>query len=136
MENQFKDFEYKHTPDVIPRMTPVLQRVFPKKEVIHVSYIYLIREREHVEACRNVYKFGRCCQSPENYIDRLRQYKKGSEIIMVIQCDDAHAVENKIRTRFKDEFCQHRDGHEHYYGDVHKMMHIILEYVMNCKPCM
>ena len=102
-----------------------------EKDDNRVSYIYLIREREHLEANRNVYKFGRSCQLPENYIGRLRQYKKGSEIIMVLKCEDAIQTENRIRDIFKVEFRQHRDGHEHYYGDVRQMMKIIWEQVIN-----
>ena len=152
--NPFKQFEYKPRAAAIPLprsdaiqlpMASVLEqkkisveqiqeapvvKAEPKAQDLKLSYIYLIREREHLEAGRDIYKFGRSCQLPENYISRLRQYKRGSEIIMVLQCTDAVDTESRIRDIFKDEFMQHKDGHEHYYGDRTKMMKIIWKQVM------
>jgi hypothetical protein len=95
----------------------------------NVSYIYLIREREHYMKDENVYKFGRCTQLPDHKINRLYHYKKGSEIVMVLQCKNVIDTENRIRVIFKQRFIQHIDGHEHYYGDVNMMKKIIWDVI-------
>lgn len=96
-----------------------------QKQIENVSYIYLIREREHYLNDKPIYKFGRSTQLPDHKINRLYHYKKGSEIVMVLQCKNVIDTENKIRVLFKEKFIQHIDGHEHYYGDVNLMKKII-----------
>lgn len=100
-----------------------------EKQIENVSYIYLIREREHYMNDKPIYKFGRSTQLPDHKINRLYHYKKGSEIVMVLQCKHVVETENKIRILFKQYFIQHIDGHEHYYGDVNLMKKIIWEVI-------
>ncbi len=100
-----------------------------EKQIENVSYIYLIREREHYMNDKPIYKFGRSTQLPDHKINRLYHYKKGSEIVMVLQCKHVVETENKIRILFKQHFIQHIDGHEHYYGDVNLMKKIIWEVI-------
>ncbi len=100
-----------------------------EKKIQNVSYIYLIREREHYMNDKPIYKFGRSTQLPDHKINRLYHYKKGSEIVMVLQCKNVVETENKIRILFKQQFIQHIDGHEHYYGDVNLMKKIIWDVV-------
>ncbi len=100
-----------------------------EKRIENVSYIYLIREREHYLNDKPIYKFGRSTQLPDHKINRLYHYKKGSEIVMVLQCKNVVETENKIRVLFKQQFIQHIDGHEHYYGDVNQMKKIIWEVI-------
>jgi hypothetical protein len=100
-----------------------------EKKIENVSYIYLIREREHYLNDKPIYKFGRSTQLPDHKINRLYHYKKGSEIILVLQCKNVVETENKIRVLFKQNFIQHIDGHEHYYGDVNQMKKIIWEVI-------
>lgn len=117
-------------PDVIPDVIHDASDSLPiLKQEQNTSYIYLIREREHLLNNKPIYKFGRSTQLPDNMIYRLRKYKKGSEIIMVLQCNNVIETENKIRTLFKQKFIQHSDGHEHYYGDVNLMKKIIWDIV-------
>jgi hypothetical protein len=101
----------------------------PQKQIENVSYIYLIREREHYLNNKPIYKFGRSTQLPDHKINRLYHYKKGSEIVMVLQCKNVIDTENKIRVLFKQQFIQHIDGHEHYYGDVNVMKKIIWDVI-------
>jgi hypothetical protein len=110
-------------PQDIQVAIPVVEE--SQKQIEHVSYIYLIREREHYLNDKPIYKFGRSTQLPDHKINRLYHYKKGSEIIMVLQCKNVVETENKIRILFKQQFVQHMDGHEHYYGDVNLMKKII-----------
>jgi hypothetical protein len=106
---------------------PVVE--IPQKQIENVSYIYLIREREHYLNNKSIYKFGRSTQLPDHKINRLYHYKKGSEIVMVLQCKNVIDTENKIRILFKQQFIQHIDGHEHYYGDVNIMKKIIWDVI-------
>lgn len=120
---------------VIPEIKEVIneeiQVAIPvyEKQIENVSYIYLIREREHYMNDKPIYKFGRSTQLPDHKINRLYHYKKGSEIVMVLQCKHVIETENKIRILFKQHFIQHIDGHEHYYGDVNLMKKIIWEVI-------
>lgn len=100
-----------------------------QKKIENVSYIYLIREREHYLNDKPIYKFGRSTQLPDHKINRLYHYKKGSEIVMVLQCKNVIETENKIRVLFKQHFIQHIDGHEHYYGDVNIMKKLIWDVI-------
>jgi len=94
-----------------------------------VSYIYLIQEREHVLNNNNVYKFGRTTQTPENKINRLTRYKRGSNILLILECpnDKVLEIESKIRIEFKKKFEPHIDGHEHFKGNWKQMSKIIIE---------
>jgi L-fucose mutarotase/ribose pyranase (RbsD/FucU family) len=97
-----------------------------------VNYIYLIQERENYEANKNIYKFGKTSQYANNKIKRLTQYKKGSKIIITVECgQNITEIESKIRDRFKTEFLSHSDGHEHFEGDCIKMKKIINSIVDN-----
>lgn len=123
--------------EIIQEVSPI-QKVIPEIQIAipivecneqNVSYIYLIREREHYLKGEPIYKFGRSTQLPDHKINRLYHYKKGSEIVMVLQCKNVIDTENKIRIMFKQNFIQHKDGHEHYYGNVNKMKKIIWDII-------
>ena len=79
------------------------------------------------------YKIGRTSQSIDKAsITRLNAYKKGSEIVLIIQLfDPRHIVntEREIIARFKKEFSSHPDGNEYFTGDKFKMMTIIIEVI-------
>ena len=98
-----------------------------------VSYIYLIQERENYMNNKNIYKFGKTTQEPDNKIKRLQSYKKGSRILMLIECNNENVnnIESEIREEFKKEFIKHIDGHEHFEGDPIKMKQIIYSKIMN-----
>jgi hypothetical protein len=96
------------------------------------GYIYLLREREHVISQRDVYKVGRTTQKPDTVIGRIKNgYKKGSEIVLLIQCDDDKivAVEGKIIEAFFDMFVKHDDGKEHFYGSPKCMRQTIVRII-------
>jgi len=97
-----------------------------------VSYIYLIQERENYLNNKNIYKFGKTTQEPDNKIKRLQSYKKGSRILMLIECsnENVNNIESEIREEFKKEFIKHIDGHEHFEGDPNKMKKIIYSKVI------
>ena len=92
-----------------------------------VSYIYLIQERENFEKDNNVFKYGRTTQEPNNKINRLQNYKKGSKILLVMECENekVKSIEKNIKVIFDSKFKRHSDGYEHYIGDKDEMKKII-----------
>jgi hypothetical protein len=70
-----------------------------------IGYIYLLQEREFIKTKENIYKLGKTKQ--EN-LKRLKQYSKGSELIIQLQC-------------------------ENFEGDKYKMQEIIYNHIINCK---
>jgi len=92
-----------------------------------VSYIYLIQERENFGKDNNVFKYGRTSQEPNNKINRLQNYKKGSKILLVMECenDKVKSIEKNIKVIFDSKFKRHSDGYEHYIGDKDEMKKII-----------
>jgi len=99
-----------------------------------VDYIYLIQERENYEQSKNIYKFGKTSQYADIKIERFKAYKKGSKVLMFIECEkNLSETENKIREEFKKEFTPHKDGHEHFEGDPNRMKQLIYAIVMKPK---
>jgi T5orf172 domain len=92
-----------------------------------LGYIYLVREREHLLSNSPIYKVGMTRQHPDNQLHRLRCYKKGSEILLVLQCPQDHALmlEGRILKRFRTSFEAHPDGREHFLGEPDVMRDII-----------
>lgn len=93
-----------------------------------LGYIYLLREREFFKTKENVYKVGRTIQKGTSLIlDRLKAYKKGSELVLIRQvpCDNVVQIETLIVKEFQKNFTQHNDGREYFIGDVNKMVDII-----------
>jgi hypothetical protein len=101
---------------------------YREKEINNqVSYIYLIQERENFEKDNNVFKYGRTTQEPNNKINRLQNYKKGSKILLVMECENekVKSIEKNIKVIFDSKFKKHSDGYEHYIGDKDEMKKII-----------
>lgn len=94
-----------------------------------VSYIYLIREREFLKRGEPIYKVGRTTQQPDSRIARFDAYKKGSELILLVQCrnDKVVAIETEIKHMFKIVFKSNSDGTEYFDGEPDKMSDIIYE---------
>lgn len=89
------------------------------------GYIYLIREREFVSSGQNVYKHGKTIQKePSLHLDRLKSYKKGSELQMIkmVPIPLLNQIESTITQEFKSKFKQHSDGNEYFIGDPRRMM--------------
>ena len=97
-----------------------------------ISYIYLLQEREFSQSNKNYYTFGKTQQKADNRIKRFTEYKRGSKILLLMEChnDSLLDIESKIRTEFKKNFKQDIDGHEHFEGDYKKMIDIIYDIVM------
>lgn len=87
------------------------------------SYIYLLREREFVNAGKNIYKLGKTKQEPYN---RLKSYPKDSEWILVRQVRDCDSLERELLKIFKKKYVLKKDiGREYFEGNRHEMMNDI-----------
>jgi hypothetical protein len=95
-----------------------------------VGYIYMIQEREFLQQNDPTFKIGCTVQEPDNQIIRLRSYKKGSKIIMVLAVDRerVRSIETAIKTEFRSKFIRHRDGTEYFTGDVNEMRDIVIRH--------
>ena len=58
-----------------------------------IGYIYLLQEREFIKTKENIYKLGKTKQ--EN-LKRLKQYSKGSELIIQLQCENCDINEKNL----------------------------------------
>ena len=94
------------------------------------GYIYLIREREFVNSEKNVYKIGRSTQADP--FQRLKSYKIGYELILLIKVDDCVNCEKELIVKLTKEF-DIQEGKESFEGDVNKMYSIIISHI-NSKP--
>lgn len=92
-----------------------------------LSYIYLLREREFLRLNENIYKIGKTEQEPNN---RLSGYPKGTEVILFINTDNCHTMEDKLIYIFKNIFIQRTDiGKEYFEGDKDYMVKIICDVI-------
>ena len=96
-----------------------------------IGYIYLLQEREFISLNKEIYKLGKTKQ--EN-LKRLKQYSKGSELIIQLQCENCDIAEKNLIIIFKQKFIQRTDiGTEYFEGDKDKMQEIIYNHIINCK---
>lgn len=80
-----------------------------------VHYIYLLQEREFVNAGENIYKVGKTKQ--EN-LHRFYQYPKGSELILQRQCNDCDMLEKLLIKYFISKYIHRTDiGFEYFEGN-------------------
>ncbi len=88
------------------------------------DYIYLIREREFVKCNEFVYKIGRTQQNPPT--ERISQYPKDSEIVLLILVDDCFSAEKQLIKVFKQQFTHKKEyGNEYFEGDIKDMLKTI-----------
>ncbi len=75
------------------------------------AYLYLIREREFVLRDLNVFKIGLTKQPMGLKIGRFDGYKKGSELLLVVECplNLVEDIEKDLKKRFAEKFQRHDD---------------------------
>lgn len=96
------------------------------------AYIYLIREREFLQNNENVYKYGKtCCSDATLFVPRLKHYKKGSELVFIMQVPihKVDIIESQITQRFKKLFERHNDGYEYFIGDPNTMIKEMIDII-------
>ena len=92
-----------------------------------MGYIYLLQEREFINAVSNVCKVGRTM----DVIKRFKQYPKGSKLLWCVYTTDCVDAERKAIKMLGDRFQPRRDiGNESFEGDI-SLMVILLQNLMN-----
>ena len=99
-----------------------------------MEHVYLIQLGMNVALKNNIYKIGRTTQINDN---RIKQYPKGSELILLVTVDNCIFIENKIKILFKQKYTQRKDiGTEYFEGNYINMRNnifdIITKYETNC----
>ena len=84
------------------------------------DYVYIIREREFLDSCRNVYKIGK---TQQDGLKRFEKYPKGSELILHSKCENCTVTEQKILSVFRSKYIARTDiGAEYFEGPVYDML--------------
>jgi hypothetical protein len=96
------------------------------------QYIYLLKEREFINANQELYKVGRTKQKNQT---RFKQYPKGSVLYFQMICFDCNNIEKKVLNLFKEIFNHRKDiGSEYFEGDYNEMISIIYSTIKQEKP--
>lgn len=95
------------------------------------NHIYLLREREFLTTNQYILKIGKTTRGATK---RVSEYPKGSQVIMIIEVENCHDAENKLKEIFIKEFKQRKDiGAEYFEGDIDKMRKIFFNIADECK---
>ena len=97
-------------------------------------YIYIIRCRESCRLNENIYKIGKTCQYPFN---RIKQYPKNSEIVLILKVDNCHVFENILLKELKKKFKYIKEYGNEYFEDnseCNDIINIVLN-IYNIKNC-
>jgi hypothetical protein len=81
----------------------------------NTNYIYLLKPREFIRTNENIYKIGRTSQ---NGMKRIKQYPKGSELILFRKCINCVKIEGELIKLFKIQY-KHMPiyGNEYFEGN-------------------
>ena len=97
---------------------------------IRCEYIYLLREREFVNTDEPVFKIGRTT----NLRNRMNQYPKDTQIILIIPVDDSVWYETNLIKIFEERFERAKVGtenigKEYFVGNLDEMVYIIETFI-------
>lgn len=93
------------------------------------QYIYLLKEREFINSCENIYKIGKTSQSNDK---RFKQHPKGSILIFQSTCSNCCKIEKIVINNFCLKFKQRTDiGTEYFEGECTYMILELLEIIKN-----
>lgn len=93
------------------------------------NYIYLLQEREFVNAKQNIYKVGR---TTKPNLKRFNQYPKESVLLYHTICYDCKIIERQVIKQFKENFKLRKDiGNEYFEGNYKIMIDIIYLTIKN-----
>ena len=96
-----------------------------------MQFIYLLQEREFINAKKPIYKIGRTKDSIKN---RTNKYPKDSDIIYSMPVTDCIAIETKLLNVLAAKFIQRKDiGDEYFEGDVLDMVSVITDTIEKSK---
>jgi hypothetical protein len=89
------------------------------------QYIYLVYEREFINANNNIYKIGK---SKQENTKRFNQYPKSSILLFQINVYNCDKLETELINIFKQKFIHRVDiGYEYFQGGYHEMIDIIFK---------
>lgn len=92
---------------------------------MEAQYIYLLQEREFIKTKENIFKIGKTKQINNC---RLKQYPKGSILLLQIICSNCDVIEYALIKIFKEKYKQCKDiGNEYFDGDYNDMIKTINE---------
>ena len=92
--------------------------------------IYLLREREFARLNETIYKIGRSI----NIKTRMNSYPKGSDIELMMGCNDSIKCEKQLLEIFRNTFIQRKEyGSEYFEGDKQEMIAIITNFLNKSK---
>ena len=90
-------------------------------------FMYLLQEREFVNAQKQIYKIGK---TKKGIVDRIKGYPKGSIVSLVVECDDCDKCEKELLKIFKTNYKQQTDiGLEYFEGNKRQMCKDIITYI-------
>ena len=85
--------------------------------------IYLLREREFIRLNEDIYKIGRS----KHIKTRMNSYPKGSDIELMMGCNDSIKCEKQLLEIFRTTFIQRKEyGSEYFEGDKQEMIKIYI----------
>lgn len=90
------------------------------------GHIYMIKEREFVNANLNVYKIGKSTK----IVNRMPSYPKNSLIYFIVYVPyDVHKIEKILISECDKNFIQRQDiGREYYECNLQSIMHLLNEF--------
>ena len=92
--------------------------------------VYLLIEREFIKTGEKIQKIGR--SSRENDL-RIKQYPKGSQLIVLCNVRNSVLMEKEILTKFKQTYKHRTDiGNEYFEGDCFEMRNLFFDIIKYC----
>ena len=89
-----------------------------------VGHIYLLIEREFIKTKEPIYKIGKTI----NVTNRMTQYPKGSNVIVIFTVSDIDKIEKDVIKKFDNLFKNRSDiGREYYEGNIEKMKQVLCD---------
>jgi hypothetical protein len=96
---------------------------------METQYIYLLQEREFIKTKETIYKIGK---TKQNNNDRLKQYPKGSTLLLQIVCCNCDNSEKNLIKIFKNKYKHCKQiGNEYFDGDSDDMIKTICNNIIN-----
>lgn len=84
-----------------------------------MEHIYLIHEREFITTNKNIYKIGRST----NIKNRMMNYPKGSDILLILHVSNCTLIENLIKKEFNNKYILRKEyGLEYFEGNKDDMI--------------
>jgi hypothetical protein len=113
----------------LERLKKIEKEEIKTSETIETNILYLIHEREFVNSNKPVYKLGR---SKQEGFKRFKNYPKGSNVKMTIDCIDCVFGEKYLLNIFRKKYIQRSDiGNEYFEGPINDMREDLLNYTSN-----